>query len=419
VTRQGGGQERRGPLRLAVVGGRRGHGFDRALTELEDTVRLTAVCDLVEDVLAQWKAQRPDARTFTRYEDLLESEVCDAVYLATPLQMHARQAIAALQAGKHVLSEVVAAHTIDDCWALVEAVEASGCTYMLAENYCYMRSNMLVLNMVEHGLFGELTYAEGAYLHDCRDLMFTPAGALTWRGELRRDTPGNSYPTHSLGPPAQWLGINRRDRLVEMVTFISQNASARRYAAARFGVAHPAAAPSFFRGGDSASTLIRTASGAVIYLRVDWASARPHNMAHYVLQGTTGAYLSSRCAALEGRAEEPLVWIEGRSPGVSPPAPGQEAAQWQSLWDYASAFEHPLWTRWGREAIASGHGGGDFLVLAEFCNAVLGGTPAPIDVYDAVTWSCLLPLSVQSVQEGGRSVPIPDFTRSQRYTRSC
>jgi predicted dehydrogenase len=402
------------PLRLAIVGGHRGRDFDRAVGVLEDKVRITAVCDLSGEVLGRWKARYPALHTFSRFDDLLQSDACDAVYLATPLQIHARQAIAALQAGKHVLSEVVAAHTLEDCWALVEAVEASRRTYMLAENYCYMRANMMVLHMVEHGLFGDLTYAEGGYIHDCRDLLFTPAGDLTWRGELLRDTPGNFYPTHSLGPVAQWLGINRRDRLVETVTFVSRNAAASRYAADRFGRDHPAAAPTFFAAGDSAVTLIHTESGALITLRVDCVSARPHNMTHYVLQGIEGAYLSPRTGDPDGHADDPLVWIAGRSPGISPPATDDEAPRWQSLWEYAAAYEHPLWVRRGQEARASGHGGGDFLVLEEFCDAVRAGTCPPVDVYDAVTWSSILPLSIQSVQQGGHPVPVPDFARGRR-----
>ena len=170
------------PVRLGIVGGRRGGSFRRAMTALADKVQLTAICDLSAAVVAAWQAEYPDVRAFTRYEDLLASGACDAVLLATPMTLHAAQAVQALRAGLHVLSEVIAATTLDECWELVETVEATGCTYMLAENYCYMRPNMLVRSLVEHGLFGQLTYAEGAYIHDCRNLMFTEQGDLTWRG---------------------------------------------------------------------------------------------------------------------------------------------------------------------------------------------------------------------------------------------
>src|SRR5690606_18218897 len=104
------------------------------------------------------------------------------------------------EAGKHVLSEVIAANTLEECWELVEAVERTGGTYMMAENYCYMRPNLMVETIAERGLFGRVTHLEGAYVHDCRILYANPDGSLTWRGELRRTRDCVYYPTHSLGP---------------------------------------------------------------------------------------------------------------------------------------------------------------------------------------------------------------------------
>ncbi len=111
---------------------------------------------------------------------------------------------------------------------------------MLAENFCYMRPNMMVLNMVEEGVFGDTVYAEGAYIHDCRALNFAAdaQGAqdkLTWRGEYRRWMTGNTYPTHSLGPVSRWLGINCRDRLVSTATWTTPGVAAAAYARERFG----------------------------------------------------------------------------------------------------------------------------------------------------------------------------------------
>jgi predicted dehydrogenase len=398
------------PVRVAVVGGHRGSGYGRALDSLTGRVELTAICDLDPAVVAGWRETRPHLRGFTRYEDLLAADACDAVFLATPMALHASQAVAALDAGRHVLSEVIAATTIDECWALVEAVERSGRTYMLAENYCYMRPNMLVRNMVAGDVFGPCTYAEGAYIHDTRNLLFGPDGALTWRGELARDLNGNTYPTHSLGPVAQWLGTagpDAQDRLTELVCFVTPETSRWRYAAEHLGAAHPAAQPGYFKMGDSASVMLHTAAGAVVYIRRDAASPRPHNMTHYALQGQRASYLSPRFGG-----EDPLVWIEGTSPGT---AHGGE--RWQSLWDYAAAYEHPRWRERGAIAREAGHGGGDYFIVEDFVRAVregpAGGGPA-IDVYDAVTWSSVFPLSTESVQRGGQPVAIPDFRRSKR-----
>jgi hypothetical protein len=265
-----------------------------------------------------------------------------------------------------------------------------------------MRSNMMVLNMAQQGVFGETVYAEGAYIHDCRALLFTPGAALTWRGEYRRSLRGNGYPTHSLGPVAQWLGINRRDRLVSTATWLTPSRAPAAYVAERLGPDHPAAEDSFWTSGDSATTVIQTERGAVIVLRVDWVSPRPHNMTHYVLQGTQAAYLSAR-----HEEEDPLIWIDGQSPGRS----FDGKARWEPLWACADRYEHPLWRQVGRLALDSGHGGGDFFVLKEFCEAVQSGNRPAIDVYDAVTWSAIVPLSVESAARGGAPVAVPDFKR--------
>lgn len=398
----------REPIKLAAVGGRRAQAFDRAVQALADRVQWTAICDPDETMLARWQTHHPGIQAFTRLEDLLERGDCDAVLLATPLSLHAAQAIQALAADKHVLSEVPAIRTLDEGWALIEAVERSDRVYMMAENYCYLRENRLVLGLARDGQFGEITYAEGAYIHDCRALLFSASGELTWRGLYRRDMNGNSYPTHSLGPVAQWMGINRTDRLVSTATWMTREEAVHRYAAEILGADHPAAQPGHFRHGDSATTLIRTERGALIVLRVDWASPRPHNMTHYALQGTRGAYLSARHPG-----EDPLIWLDGLSPGASPPEERRGEATWEPLWRYANLVHDDLWSAYGSQAASKGHGGGDFLVFVDFLHAIEKGTPPAIDVYDAVTWSAIIPLSEISVQQGGAPVAIPDFRRDR------
>ena len=93
---------------------------------------------------------------FSHYTDMLE--VVDIVVVATPMPLHAPQSIQALQAGKHVLSEVTAAVSLEECWRLLQAAQASGTTYMMAENYCYFRENVLIREMARKGLFGELYF---------------------------------------------------------------------------------------------------------------------------------------------------------------------------------------------------------------------------------------------------------------------
>ncbi len=412
------------PIRLAIAGGHRGASFATALDLLREDITLTAICDTSEQVRAAWLKSNPELKAYDSFDRLTDDPAVDAVFVATPMTLHARQSVQALNSGKHVLSEVIAAVTLEECWELVETVERTGYTYMMAENYCYRRETMFVRNMAEKNAFGEITFAEGGYIHDCRDLNIHIDGTRTWRGNLRAgkgpSSRGNGYPTHSLGPVAQWLGINRTDRLLRTTTFVTQSAARSDWARSVLPRDHRDAAPqAWANSADSASTLIQTERGRVISLRFDSASPRPHNMVHYGIQGTAGAFLSRR-----HDDEEPLVWLDGISPGVSPAnfnhsgmarPEGHETqghARWQLLWDLSDRYEHPLWKEHGEDALRSGHGGGDYLVLRDFARAVSTGEKPPIDVYDAVTWSCITPLSIQSVQQNGQPMDVPRFNQN-------
>ena len=114
------------PVRMGVVGGQRGAMFNHLSGPMAERVTLAAICDLREDVLARWREELPGLKTYTSYERMLEDAELDAIFVATPAPMHGKHSLQALEAGKHVLSEVYAAQTIDECWALVEAVERPG-----------------------------------------------------------------------------------------------------------------------------------------------------------------------------------------------------------------------------------------------------------------------------------------------------
>jgi len=229
---------------------------------------------------------------------------------------------------------------------------------------------------------------------------------MTWRGAMRLRYNGNTYPTHSLGPVAQWLGVNKEggDRLARTATWMTPAKAVSSYVRDRFGSDHPAARDDFWAHGDSATTIVQTEKGVVIVLRMDSNSPRPHNMTHYALQGIRAAYVSARHAR-----EDPLIWIDGKSPGQSP-----GDAEWEPLWRYSYQYEHPSWREWGEQARQAGHGGADLLVLKDFLDAVQTGTNPPIDVYDAVTWSSIMPLSIESVARGSIPLEIPDFRSNQR-----
>ncbi len=113
-------------------------------------------------------------------------------------------------------------------------------------------------------------------------------------------------------------------------------------------------------------------------------------MGQYSLQGTQGAY--------ESAFSERKIYLEGRSPNDA----------WETLEKYQDEFVPELWAQHGKQAIATGHNGSDYFVIAEFLNAVRT-KQSPVDLLNAVTWSAVRPLSAQSLAEGSASIPFPDF----------
>ena len=289
-------QENVKTIRLGFIGvGGRGTGLLKVALVIKG-VEAPAICDISEpnltralDLVEKARGKKPEgySKGPTDYRRMLARDDLDAVLIATPMQLHSQMAADSLRAGKNVLSEVAAAITLDGCWEIVKAAQESKKVYMLAENVCYYPSNLSILEMVKKGLFGDLTYAECGYVHDCRGLLFKGDGSLTCARRTGARHEGNWYPTHSLGPVAQWLGINRGDRLVSS----SPPAAARRptsFTAQRFGKER-------YAGTRSAATAttrcIRTAGARSLTCASTSLPSGQSRARHlFTLQGTTASY---------------------------------------------------------------------------------------------------------------------------------
>ncbi len=259
-------------LNFGIVGaGGRGGGFRLGIEATG--ARIHAVCDVNEEKLGQAMETLGASEKYTDLEEMLDKSDVDAVIVGTPMPFHAPQAIAALGRGVHVLSEVPAAVSIDECKALVAAANASSAVYMMAENFTYMKPNVLVKELVRRGLFGDVYYAEGEYLHELKGLN----EITTWRRKWQTGIRGITYGTHSLGPILQWMAGDR-------VARVCCEGSGSHHVDPR-GNAY---------ADDTSVMLCKTAKGALIKIRVDMISDRPHAMSNYQLQGSKGAYESAR-----------------------------------------------------------------------------------------------------------------------------
>src|SRR5690606_21158261 len=169
------------------------------------------------------------------YLRLCESDNVDLVFTAAPWRLHAPVCIAAMENGKHAATEVPMAVTIDELWQMVETAERTQRHCVMMENCCYDRTEMMILNMVRQGLFGELLHAECGYLHDLRELKLTDFYESRWRIDhsIRRN--GDLYPTHGLGPVAQWLDVNRGNQFEYIVSMASPSRGLNLWAAEHIG----------------------------------------------------------------------------------------------------------------------------------------------------------------------------------------
>ncbi len=293
-----------------------------------------------------------------------------------------------MESGKHAATEVPAATTLDECWQLVETSERTRRHCVMMENCCYDRPEMQCLAMVKRGLLGEILHAEAGYLHDLRAVKFSNEGEGLWRLAHSIARNANLYPTHGLGPVAQCMDINRGDRFALLVSLSSPSRGLNLYAARTFGATDKRATQSYALGDVNVS-LIRTALGKVITLYHDTNLPRPYSRIHKV-QGTQGIF----------EKYPDRVYVEGRS---------KEDA-WDTL-DKFAEFDHPLWTTQAERARGAGHGGMDYIEDYRLIDALRHGRPLDYDVYDAVAWSVVTPLSEQSVAGNGKPVEFPDFTR--------
>jgi len=393
-------------LRLGFIGvGGRGSWL-LGLASRRDDTEIKAVCDIVPE-----KAQRAadavveaggkEPRQFTAgeedYLNLLERDDIDAVIIATPWLWHTPMAIAAMERGKAVGVEVPAATTVQDCWDLVETQERTGMPFMMMENVCYRRDVMAVLQIVREGLLGEMMHLHCGYQHDLRAVKFNPGaefgpgsnGEAVWRTDHSINRNGELYPTHGIGPVANWLDINRGNLFVSLTSHATKTRGLHEYIVAQGGEDHPNADVRF-KLGDIVTTMIQTRNGETVMVSHDTNLPRPYSLAFRV-QGTRGLWMNDNRS----------IYIEGVSP---------EAHRWESFESYQETYDHPLWRRYAEDAEGGGHGGMDFFVMNAFVEAVKRGEPTPLDVYDAAAWSVIGPLSEQSIAMGSHPVAFPDFT---------
>lgn len=391
-------------VRVALIGvGARGSGHTTQLSTIEGT-EVVGISDLYQDL-----AQRAEKSAVSKghapklyfgsenaWRTMLTETKPDAVFIATPWQLHAPMGVAAMRAGAHAFIEIPIAISLQEMWDLVDTSEQTGRHCMLMENVCYGREELLYLNMVRKGLLGELLHAEAAYIHDLREQMKeVERGTGSWRTYHYAQRIGNLYPCHGLGPVAQYMSLARTDdHFGRLSSFSSPGRGRTLYGKANFPANHKWNALDFSKGGDMNTSIVKTVQGRTIMIQWDETSPRPYTR-HNLIQGTRGTL-----AGFPNRLS-----IEGVNRA-------HQWAQGEEFQKITAEYEHPLWKRAGELAAKmGGHGGMDFLMLYRIVECLRTGQPLDQNVYEGCSWSAVAPLSEKSVREGGAPQDFPDFTR--------
>lgn len=407
-------------VRVAFVGlGMRGPGAVARFTHIPG-VEIVALCDYEEKraencqkFLREAGLKPADIYSgATGYEELVKRPDIDLVYVATDWDHHFPVAKAALENGKNTAIEVPSAMNLEQCWELIDLSEKSRKHCMILENCCYDWFELRALNMAQHGVFGEVLRAQGAYIHNLDDFWGyywsnpeNDPDKLGWRMKYNMENRGDVYATHGLGPVAQVLDIHRGDRFTTLTAMDTKSVHGKEYVEKKTG--KPC---ENYRNGDHTTTLMRTANGKVVEIQHNVMNPQPYNRL-YQLTGTKGfankypvegyAIDASQLKAT-GNAETPKV--DDLSSHGFMPEDAKKALE--------EKYEHPIIKKYGEMASkVGGHGGMDFFMDARMVYCLQNGLPLDMDVYDLAEWCCLAELGSLSMDNNSAAVSFPDFTR--------
>ncbi|MCE5347673.1 MAG: Gfo/Idh/MocA family oxidoreductase [Bacteroidales bacterium] len=396
-------------VRIGFIGvGARGMSAVERMCKIEG-IEIKAVCDKRAEAANRAKkisnesGHEPDVYSGSEdiWKKVCERNDIDLIYTATPWSLHTPIAVYSMEHDKHIATEVPAASTIDECWQLVETSERTKKHCMMLENCCYDFFELLILNMVRQGYFGEIVHCDCSYIHDLNDEVLWSKNRHVdlWQLKEISKRNGNLYPTHGFGPVCQVMDINRGDKLDYMVSLSSIDfmlANKARQLALNDDFYKPFVVNTY--NGNMNTSIIKTHKGRSIMLQYDTTSPRPYTR----IQMVSGTKASSLKYPLPGRISKGHEWVSDE--------------EFKAL---EEKYTPPIIKEIGEMAKqVGGHGGMDFIMDWRLIDCLRNGLPLDQDVYDAALWSSITPLSEWSVANRSTAVDIPDFTCGSYKTNS-
>lgn len=399
-------------INVGIIGlGCRGKSNTETIINLKDIdVNIVAICDEYEDrcdsvsdiITAQ---NRPAPFKTCNYKEILERQDINTVLVFSSWESHIPIAIEAIKKGFAVGLEVGGAYSIDECRELVDAWEETKVPFMLLENCCFGKTELMITKMVRDNMFGDIVLCHGAYAHDLREEV--SHGNINRHYRLRNYLSRNceNYPTHELGPIAKLLDINRGNKMNRLLSTATKASGIEAYITDRKETFEDKdLIGKKFMQADIVNTVIECENGETITLTLDTCLPRSYSR-EFEIRGTKGMYSEDfNSVFIDGDKE---YWTTEDYINNS----GNNTKQFEEK--YASEY----WKNITQEEIDAGHGGMDVYCFKTFFNCLKKDEPMPVDVYDAAAWMAITPLSEISLKNNNCWVEIPDFTNGLWKTR--
>jgi predicted dehydrogenase len=315
---------------------------------------LAAACDIDRPVLDRWSTEFGVGRTYDRGEDLIRDPDIDIVDICTPNHYHAPLAIAALQAGKHVICEKPLAPTPAEIRRMIVARDASGRMLMTAQHFRYKGTARALRAEIAGGALGEVYHGRCWILR--RFLLPVRPGFV-----LKSESGGGAcidIGVHILDL-GLWLMGNPRPVAVSGVT---RTELAKKPGA--FSLWGPSVPPEL-DVEEFACAFVRFANGATLMLEISW-------MLHHNIAG-----------------EDAQVWMYGRDGGCHWPSCTLTST------NYATK-QHYLRTLQLTADAAEPHA----QECIEFARAVDAGAPSPVPAEQSLDVMTILDAVYRSQAEG-------------------
>ena len=364
-------------LRMGIVGGRFGASF---FFHEHPNSTVEAVADLRPDRRAALQKTYNCPKAHNSLDDLLKDKQVEAVGLFTPAPDHVRHAVQCLKAGKHVLSAVPAAMSLDECAQLIATVKSTGLTYMMAETSYYQQLTISARKFYNEGAFGHLYSCESEYHHAGLETLYFEDGQRTWRHGL----PPMHYPTHCT---AHLLSVT--GERITTATCIG------------WGDNDPILKDNVYKNPFwNETALFKTDRGTSFRVEVWWK----------------GAHKGTERAQYHG---DKMSFFHAHPNGLGPATVKWSTLQEKDAGGFArqaailEKYEEKKW--WATDMLPtplrhnSGHEGSHTFLTHEFVDAVLNHRKPVVDVYAAVAFTAPGIIAHQSALKGGEQLKVPNF----------